>query len=147
MQMPLHAVETPSEHFIILHSHKQDVVGETAQSRQKWKETFTVSKVTRDGRLVVRRFVPQNETQELNHPCYLALDSDDRVFVADGENERVILLNSDLNWIRSICWTKDENDAEISMPHRLCYDKVEKQLIVAGNIDGEGVNIYSVDQK
>ena len=96
--------------------------------------------------MVVSRFVPQNETQELNNSCYLALDSDDRVFVADSGSDRVVLLDSDLSWIRVLCPTEDD-DLISSSQHRLCYDKVEKQLIVAGHLMLEGAYVYSVDKK
>lgn len=143
IEEPLHTVETSSGHFVILHSLKQenDETGE-----KKRKPVYAVSKVTRDGRLVVRRFVPQNKTQELNGPCYLALDSDDRVFVSDAECDRVILLDSDLTWIRNICSTEDE-DKSINTPYRLCYDKEERQLTVAEFFRPDGANVYSIDMK
>jgi len=145
IEAPLHAVETSSGHFIILHSLKQDHVM-FARYMPTMDRLFAVSKVTRDGRLVVRRFVPQNETQELSDPRYLALDSDDRVFVANGGTNRVTLLDSDLSWIRICCSTQYEDNGTI-MPHRLCYDKVNRQLIVAGFFRRAGVNIYSIDRK
>ena len=125
IENPLHAVETSSGHFIILHS-LEEVDDETADSNKKEKKRiFTVSKLTRDGRLVVRRFIPQNKTQELTYPSYLALDSDNRIFLLDQGNVQIILLDSDLSWIQVLCSTKDE-DKGISMPHRLCFDKVNR---------------------
>jgi len=141
---PYHAVGTSSGHFIIIHSLAKDV-DETAGPKKEKKQMFVVSKVTRDGRLVVRRFLPQNMTQELNYPRYLALDSDDRVFVADEENNRVVFLDSDLSWIRILCPIEDEVKA-IWTPHRLCYDKVERQLVVAGLLR-RAVNVYRIDRK
>src|SRR6218665_1979390 len=131
--------------FVIVHRLKQDV-RDTADSREEKKGVVVVSKVTRDGRLVISRFVPQTKTQELSSVCYLALDSDDRVFVAEADNRRVILLNSDLSSIRILCPTEDEDVGTIA-PHRLCYDKVERQLVVAGFFRGDGLHIYSIDIK
>lgn len=125
---PRHAVQTPSGYFIILHSLEQRCV---------------VSKVTGDGRFVVRRFIPQNETQRLTDPRYLTLDSNDRVFVSDVTRERVILLNSDLTWIPILRPVEDEVNGRLtSGPNRLCYDKAERQLIV----DGDGVDIYTLTE-
>ena len=128
---PLHAVETSSGHFLVLHSLEKDADETTKLKVNKKELLFAVSKVTRDVRLVVRRFVSQNKTQELNDPNYLALDSGDRVFVADKGSHRVILLDSDLNWSRILSPTECEDEGT-RMPHRLRYDKVERQLIVAG---------------
>ena len=143
---PLHAVETSSGDFVVLHSVEKDV-NETVKLKVREKQLlFAVSKVTRDGRLVRRRFVPQNEAQELKAPCYLALDSDDRVFVADEGSGRVILLDSDLSWIRIFCQSDFEDQGKI-LPHRLCCDKVDRQLIVSGLYRREVVNVYSIDRK
>ena len=82
---------------------------------------WVISELTRDGQMVIRRFIPSNETQKLNDPRYLSLDSDDRVFVADTGNDRVILLDSDLKWNRILCPTKEEEEeTKIRMPWRLC---------------------------
>ena len=76
-----HTVVTSSGHFVILQSLKQDV-GDTAESIGENKRMLVVSKVTRDGSLIICRFVPQNESKELKDPWHLALDSGDHVFVA-----------------------------------------------------------------
>ena len=107
----LHAVATSSGHFIILHSLKQ--VAETERSNEKKKRMYAVSKVAKYGRLVVRRFILQNETQQL------ALDSDDRVFVADRVSGRVIFLDSDLRWIQILCPMECEVERIVKLPHRL----------------------------
>jgi len=137
---PRHAVETSSGHFIILHSLVK-YVGE-----KQMKQMLAVSKVTRDGRLVVRRVVPKNTEHEPSRSCYLALDSNARVFVADENNDRVFVLDSDLSWIQNLCSTEDV-DKSIRRPFRLCYDKVERQLIVAETLSRVGVNIYSIGIK
>src|SRR6218665_1847360 len=146
IEKPLHAVETSSGHFVVLHSLVKDDNENAGSTKKRKKKDFVASKVSRDGRLVVRRFVPQQKSHELNNPRYLALGSDDRVFVADEWNDRVVLLDSDLNWIRILCPTEDEAKRTIA-PHRLCYDKVEGQLIVAGLDTREGVEVYSIDRE
>ncbi len=113
--------------------------------------------MTSDGQTVIRRFVPSNETQQLNYPQYLSIDSDDQVFVADTGNDRVILLDSDLKWKCILCPTKDEEERKIRFPWRLCYDEEKKQLIVGGaggiaftkvaaNDEDFGVNVYNLSR-
>ena len=107
--------------------------GESGSSGRKRVMKWGISELTRDGQMVIRRFIPSNETQQLNDPHYLSLDSDDQVFVADNENDRVILLDSDLKWNRILCPTKEETEeTKIRRPWRLCYDEEKKQLIVGG---------------
>ena len=144
---PLHAVEASSGHFVVLHSLKQDF-GNTTEPKAKEKRMFVISKLTRDGRLVVRRFIPQNKTQQLKGPYYLELDSDDRVFVVDDVNNRVMLLDSDLSWMQIIC-PSEGKDRTIRTPYRprLCYDKVERQLIVAGCSNRYGFQVYGIERK
>src|SRR6218665_1426547 len=119
---PIHAVETSIGNLMILYRCDERVSG--SQGKRKW----AVSELTRDGQMVICRFIPSEETQELYHPEYLSLDSDDRVFIADQWNHRVILLDSDLKWNRILCPTKEETN--IPYPLRLCYDEENKQLLV-----------------
>jgi len=106
-------------------------------SGRKKLRNFVISELTGDGQMVIRRFFPSNETQELNTLRSLSLDSDDRVFVADSGYGRVILLDSDLQWNRILCST-------IQGPKRLCYDEEKKQMIVADNY---GVSVYTLSRK
>jgi len=108
---------------------------------------LVISELTRDGQMVIRRLIPLGETQQLNYSGnYLSLDSDDRVFVADRGNGRVILLDSDLNWKQSLCPTKDEKEeTRIQEPWRLCYDEEMKQLIVGGFL-GKILNVYTLNK-
>jgi len=132
---PIHAVETPTGTFIILHrcveKKKEGWSGLIWLFREmKWD----IGEVTRDGKMVIRRFIAANDSQRLRNPDFLSLDSERQLFVADYANHRVILLNSDLRWNRVICPTidEDEDDEEkrIQLPKRLYYDEETKQLIV-----------------
>ena len=102
----IHAVEIPTGNFIILHWWMDEKAAEDGRNGD-W--LTVISEVSRDGQMVVRRFIPSNEAHELNAPEYLSLDSDDGVFVADRGNNRVILLDSDLKWNQIICPTNEEN--------------------------------------
>ena len=143
---PRQAVETSSGHFIVLHVLEKDVDVPAGSTEEEKQLIFVVSKVIKDEdkkTKVVLRFIPQNKTQELNRPCYLALDSDDQVFVADEYNNRIILLDSDLSWVRIICPIDD--GPRIVALNKLCYDKVERQLIVVTGAYGREVSIYRID--
>jgi len=139
-----HAVETSIGNFIIMNRQ------ETEKDKHKhWSEIrkdvsnrgYDVSELTRDGQMVIRRFIPSIKTQQLAHNCYLSIDSDDRVFVADPVNDRVILLDSDLKWNRILCPTGEEKEEQ----RRLFYDEEMKQLIVGGGFSHNSqVNVYTL---
>lgn len=74
----LHAVELSSGNFVISH------------------QTLAVCLLSRDGSTVIRSYRPENDEQRLGGR--LCIDSNDRVFVADTYNHRVILLDSSLLW-------------------------------------------------
>src|SRR6218665_3462800 len=154
---PTHAVEKSIGNFISLHEWMTDTTGENGSRERQW----IVSELTRDGQIVVRRFIPRNETQKLNRPEHILLDSNDRVFIADTRNHRVILLDSDLNWFRVICpqinkEEDEDNDDKLAdnieqtmirSPQRLCYDEEQKKLIVAGKfIWLDVINVYSLSR-
>ena len=125
-------METPFGNFIILHLWKEN----EDENVMEW----VVSELTRDGQMVICRFIPSNETQQLKNPMYLSLGSDDRVFVTDYTSGRVILLDSDLKWNRILCPSK-EKYTNTQQPLRLFYDEEEKQLIVGGYY---GVTVFTL---
>lgn len=56
----------------------------------KWDMIVAVSELDGDGQMLIRRFIASNKPRKLNFYDYdLSLDSDDRVFVADTENDRL----------------------------------------------------------
>jgi len=113
-----------------------------AESGEHWEWLNVISEISRDGQMVVRRYIPSNEAQKLNDPEYVLLDTDDQVFVADTGNNRVILLDSDLRWNRIICPTNEENNSIILSPDRMFYDEEMKQLIISG-YSVNGANVYN----
>src|SRR6218665_3182680 len=103
INLPRHAVETSTGNFIILHqSVKEEDKREIGSRERNTVRSWVISEVTRDGQMIIRRFIPSNETQTLKFPNYLSLDSDDRVFVADKMDGRVILLESNFKWNKLI---------------------------------------------
>src|SRR6218665_578200 len=140
---PIHAVETSFGNFIII--HKCELKKEMEERKEsvtrspfvavgpKALKLFVVSELTRDGQVIVRQFIPSNEEQYLNLPSYLSLDSNDQVFVAEADNMRVILLDSDLKWNKVLRPKIDESESMMRLPLRLCYDESKKQLIFGGD--------------
>lgn len=142
---PHHAVETSVGNFIIIHDEEDNEMrmARLAKERERPKVRWglsvpmrrvlksVVSELTKDGRTIIRRFVSFD--QELKYPEYISLDSDDRVFVTDNWNHRVILLDSDLRWNQIICSASEEKE-ETNIPEtrRLYYDAEMKLLIIGG---------------
>src|SRR6218665_2004219 len=120
--------------------------GKGESNRRRQEMTPIISEFTRDGQMVIRRFIPSDETQQLNNCEYLLIDSDDRVFVVDEGNHRVILLDSDLKWNQILCPTKkDEEEQNIRWPRNLFYDEEMKRLIVCRYSNGH-INVYTLSR-
>lgn len=143
MKHPLHALKTFTGNFIILHKWRDENEVDTLPGRIEWERLFVVSELSIDGKTVVRRFIPSNGKQKLNFPAYLALDADDGVFVSDNRNDRVIHLDSNLQWNRVICPTHEEHEKSAPEPKQLYYDEGKTQLIVRDSGHGEGVLVYT----
>lgn len=134
---PRHAVQNSEGNFVVLHWKKEEKMGSTV-----W--ISSISEVSGGGNLL--RCMYQGEIiRQLDNPSHIFIDSADRVFVADSGKNRVIMLDSKLNWNRLLLASaheelEDEQDA-IRWPVRLFYDEESKQLGVAGDVFG--VNIYA----
>jgi len=61
-------------------------------------------------------------------PQHLSLDSEGRVLVADRCNNRILLLNSQLQLQRVLVDT--DSQLELWYPERLCYNELTSQLYV-----------------
>ena len=113
-----HVVQTSTGNFIISHRLNNAEDGQ-----------WTISEFTNDGQLS-NRVIARNKSEELNSPKHLSLDSDNnRLYVADTDNHRVILFDSnDLTWIK-VLLSREMNG--ILNPFRLLYDSCKKRLFVA----------------
>ena len=146
----IHLVETSIGNYIILH-----YCWDNEEDEESWSSgragliKWSISEFTRDGQMVVFRFIPSKGTQTFA-PCYLSLDTDDRVLVADYCFGRVILLDSNLKFDRILCPTaEDGEEMSIRDPSRLCYDGERNQLIVGGGsvYVGTGANVYTISRQ
>lgn len=100
------------------------------------------------GGRVIRTQDPLYEWQRLKNPYHLAIDDDDRVFVADFYNNRLLLLVANGNgWdMRTVL---DEARNGVVKPHRLALSSssssIGGRLILVHN-DGQSVDVYNLIQ-
>ena len=105
---PLHAVESPTETFIISHSNTE------LKQRQ-------LSEVNTEGQ-VLRHF-----SGSLGWPPHTAVDSQGNIFVPAEDNRRILLLDAQLTLRRVII---DKHQLNSKPPQRLCYNEQSGQLLV-----------------
>lgn len=126
---PFHVVQTSAGGFIISHFCRPHcIITQLANA---------------DSQLhVINRFIPRNQSEKLSEPSYLSLDSDNnRLFVADTENDRVILFDStDLTWSQVLVSPESNGSRN---PVRLFYDASKKHLFVAH--DYANVAVYEIN--
>lgn len=68
----------------------------------------------------------------VNLPLHLAVNSDGCILVADWNNSRVLLLNSQLEFKRELLSKRDG----LRFPGRICLPEANDRLIVADNLNG-----------
>jgi len=95
----------------------------------EWESPAEVSVVGIDGR-VVRRYCPSpsSDLGEMNHPTGLAVTKNDDILVADGWNNRILLVNSSLSSARKLVLPVDDG---IQEPWGLCLDESRGRLYVS----------------
>ena len=121
---PLHAVESPTGSFIVgLYNEQLD----QAQ----------VVEVNNVGE-VLRKF-GGSRLSSLGETPHLAIDSKGHIFVADFNNHRILLLDSQLNLRRTII---DKHQLNNKRPERLCYNEQSGQLLVG--LRYTGVMVFDV---
>lgn len=148
---PYHAVETTAGNFVISHRLRRDKGEKRSKIRKpifdslRRELVLTVSILSRDGKTIIRKFNPEDEDKvsgdslsPYGFVCYLCIASDDRVFVADGFNSRVILLDSNFRTKQILISTNKEKSSEkcdktiFQNPEKCSYDEETKQLVVMG---------------
>ena len=162
-----HVVKSSRNSFIVSHtraSDKQNVISEISPDAKEIFRTFEPSSVhegvswvglsVKEGKVTVSEDQSKKETpapawptQNLEAkdwlPRHLAIDEDGKIFVADVNNQRLFLFNSELGNIRIIM---DEGVHKIDKPTRLCYIREKQQLIVGqwSMLDSNSPTVTSV---
>jgi len=108
---PWHAVESPTETFIVSHYNDELDQGH-------------VSEVNTDGE-VLRQF-SGSHLLSLGRTPRVAVDSHGNILVADRRNRRILLLDAHLTLLRVII---DKHQLD-KRPYRLCYIEQSGQLLV-----------------
>lgn len=131
--LPYHAVQTLTGNIVVSHGGKDN-------------RTHRVLEVSVATGQVIRRFPLNGEgdsapPRHLNCPQHLALDDEDRVFVADFYNGVVLYLRPELDLDRVLAL--EEKDG-IRRPSRLCYlPNRDVLFVVNGN---KFVDVYAIDR-
>ena len=109
---PLHAVESPTESFIVsLYNYQLN--------QAQVVEVNNVGEVLRQFR--------GSRLSSLGFTRHVAVDSEGHILVADWSNRRILLLDSQLNLRRTII---DKHQLNNQGPGSLCYNEQSGQLLV-----------------
>ena len=93
-----------------------------------------------DGR-VVRRYCPSpsSDVGQMNRPSRLAVTQNDDILVADGGNERILLVKSSLSSARKLALPVDDG---IRYHHGLCLDESRGRLYVGEASESHRVLVF-----
>ena len=112
-----HAVQLSNGNFIISHSMDDP-------------DVYLISELSVDGRKFIRSFDPRSFASiglDGWRISYLSINEDGNIFIADFNNDRVVLLHSRWTDVQ-ILLNRDQHS--IDSPRRLCYILEKQQLIV-----------------
>ena len=114
---PLHAIKLVTAHFVVCHGCHDD-------------ELHRVCKVDADGKLL-RSFAGKcgSTIGQTNIPCYLSVDGNGSIIVADSANRRVLLLDSDMKFKKELL----SEEHGLGYPVRILLDESNDRLFVADN--------------
>jgi len=114
---PLHTIQLSSGEFVVSHGEVNDPL-------------HRVCLIGSDGRVVKSYGGPSGSgTQQMNAPVHLAVDMNGFVFVADLNNDRVLLLSPALAFVREVLSLEQLK----WWPVRLWLDSDRRRLYVADN--------------
>ena len=138
IQYLIHAVQLLNGHFII----------SFVTYVNKYKlDSCRISELSSDGRIIIRSFDSRSFKLNSNYhwmPYYISVDEDENIFIADCENDRIVLLNSSWTDVQILL---NNYQHEIESPWNLCYVREKQQLIVAQvrpNRSTHGVRIFDL---
>lgn len=128
MQSLWHAAETVSCENVIIYKRSWCARGETIEKLRRFSPQVCAVEHSYGN-----WWIP-GDRELLRGACHMAIDGDGFVFVADGENNRLVLLNPSLEFVRCIA-TKNR-------PRRLHLDKRSRRLFVGH--DSNAVSIFQL---
>ena len=105
-----------------------------------------ISEVTINGTKIIRSIdhtsIGSNESKDW-WPSHLSIDEDDNIFVADFNNDRIVLWNPRSDEHR-ILVKRDQH--QIVGPWRLCYVREKQMLIVGHGRPSSSVSLFSLSK-
>src|SRR6218665_1834584 len=116
---PFHAIKLTNGHYVVSH-------GDTSNGLHR------VCIVDADGKL--KKSFGGNcgsTVGQMNRPFYLAVDEHGSVMVADERNRRVLLLDSELNYMRELLSKKESHG--LGFPQIILLDESDCRLYLADN--------------
>jgi len=127
IRSPHHAIKLDNDHFVVSHSDVRDVlhrvcVVKAVKADGKLETSF-------DGKLE-KSFDGKSTIGQMNIPSHLAFDGKGFVMVADKVNSRILLLNSDLEFVRVLI-SKERH--KLRFPMRILLDESNGRMFVADN--------------
>jgi len=126
MKEVYHAVKTSHETFVVCYFKHLD-------SQPHVSEFDVDSNVIRDF----------SDQKSFVLPCYLAVGSNDQIFVADIRKRRVMLMNDSLELERIALDVLDEHQRTLYPPSRICFVQDTGQIVVGS---ADCIELFALDE-
>ena len=117
-----HAIQLLNRNFVISYSKVDD------------PDLFLISELSSDGMNIIRNINPRSFHKNPMYywnPCHLTMDEDGNIFIADNDNDSVVLMNSRWTDFQLIL---NRVQHAIEFPRRLYYVQKKQQLIVSQGV-------------
>ena len=115
IKLPVKALQLPSGNLVVLYCETRPGVPN--------RRHYAVSETTESGQIVRTCDVSKLDSRVIPTLSHMALDDQGRLYVADSDNGRVIIVDQDFENCQVAAFKTDQ-------PYRLCYVQERRMLIV-----------------